>query len=103
MNKYTVSDFFYFALVMNELFANYQSIREKDYNDVLSTLRVNYTDVIINPSSLALEDWEYDELPEIAGKIKDLVTWSDEELAYIEDYADTHSNLNIPIVDVLKI
>lgn len=85
--NYTVSEFMYFSLVMSELFNSYKAIRKMCYSDVLSTLRVNYTDVIINPRALALEDWEYDDLPLMAGVIKDLVSWSDKDLAKVEQFA----------------
>jgi hypothetical protein len=102
MNKYTVSEFLYFSMVMNELFADYQAIREKAYSDILSILRVNYTDVIINPRALALEDWEYDDMSLMAGVIKDLVSWSDQDLDKVEQYALTNgADLDKTIAEVI--
>ena len=101
MNKYTVSDFFYFSLIMSELFADYQSIREKSYSEVLSILRCGYTDTIINPYVLALEDLEYDDMEMVAGTIKDLVHWSDEDLHKVEEYGVDTGDLDRPIVEVI--
>ena len=102
MKNYTVSEFMYFSLVMVELFANYQAIRGKSYREVLSTLRVNYTDVIINPMALAMEDWEYDDMPVMAGVIKDLVSWSDKDLSKVEAYALTNgADLDKTIAEVI--
>ena len=74
MNKYDVNDWAFLTIIMSEVFADNDSIREKSYTEVLNYLCVSF---------------------------KDLVTWSDQDLAKVEQFALNGGDLDTPIVEVL--
>lgn len=98
MNKYDVNDWLFLSLIISEAFANNDSIREKSYTEVLSYLCISFKDLVEN----VYEDLVYDELPRIAGQIKDLVSWSDQDLAKVEQFALNGGDLDTPIVEVIS-
>lgn len=88
---------------MVEFFKNIHEIRKMTKQEIKARLSESDNFEYLNLDAGLAYNLTQKDLIWVSRAIKDLATiYCDEDLAYVEYYADTHSNLNVPIDLVIK-